>query len=147
MIMLSLRNVSRRACETAFEHFGTDKLVVRLRDHAWFERFREMGALILEPNTAMVSLLDHFVRSPSETSLLLGLDPNRDVVELEIRNPDLDGLFLRDLRMPQDVLIVSVRRGDRNLLSHGYTELKVGDRVTVVGTEESIDEVMLRFDE
>lgn len=132
-------------CELAYEHFGTDNLVVRLNDRRNFDKFHKLGALIVDPSTAIVSLLDHLVRSPTAASLLLGMEAGQDIIDLEVCNPNLHGTALRDLRLPLDTLILSVHRGGRLLISHGYTQLKIGDRVTIVGSEKSLNEVMLRF--
>lgn len=135
-----------RVCELAYEHFGTPNLVVRLNDRANINRFQDLGALIVDPGTAMVNLLDQFVRSPSAASLLLGMEENQSVVELEVRNPNLHGIALRDLRLPISTLILSIRRHGQMLVSHGHTRLEVGDTVTLVGTPESLKEVELKFD-
>ncbi len=132
--------------ELAYEHFGTSSIVVRLNDRAYFEDFHRLDALIVDPSTVMVGLLDHFVRSPSAASLLVGMEEGQDVVEIEVRNKDLDGILLRELRMPLDTLILSVERDEHALISHGYTRLRRGDRLTVVGSVEGISEIMLRFD-
>jgi len=133
-------------CELAYEHFGTQNLIVRLNDRSNFNRFRELGALIVDPATALVNLLDHSVRSRSAASLMLGMEANQDVLELEVRNPDLDGVAIRDLRLPLDMVILSVRRRGQTLISHGYTRFEVGDWVTVVGSPASLDQMMLRLD-
>ncbi|MFZ5564355.1 MAG: PTS sugar transporter subunit IIA [Thermodesulfobacteriota bacterium] len=135
-----------RICELAYEHFGTPNLVVRINDRSVIDRFRALGALIVDPGTALVHLLDQFVRSPSAASLLLGMEENQSVVEMEVRNPNLHGMALRDLRLPISTLILSIRRRGQVLVSHGYTRLEVGDMVTLVGTPESLKEVELRFD-
>jgi Trk K+ transport system NAD-binding subunit len=77
---------------------------------------------------------------------LLGLEDGQDIIDLEVCNPNLHGVALRNLRLPLDTLILSVHRGNRLLISHGYTRLKIGDRVTIVGSLKSLDEVMLHFD-
>ncbi len=133
-------------CELVYEHFGTETMVARLKDRTMFGRFHELGVLVVEPQTAVVSLLDHFVRAPAGTSLLLGMQDSQDVVDVELRNPDLDGLMLRDLRLPLDVLVLSVQRNGERIISHGYTKLTVGDKVTMVGNVEKLEEVMLHFD-
>jgi len=132
-------------CEWAYENFGTKDLVVRLHERANFSRFHKLGALIVEPATAMVSLLDHFVRSPLATSLLLGMEQDQDTEDIEVHNPDLHGVALRDVRLPADVIILSVKRGGHMLISHGYTRLRLGDLVTVVGSIESLENVTRRF--
>jgi Trk K+ transport system NAD-binding subunit len=133
-------------CETAFEHFGTKNLVVRLNDRANFERFHDLGALIVEPSTAIVSLLDHFVRTPSSTSLLLGMEAGQDVVELMIGNRRLDGMALRDLRLPAGTLVLSLQRDGHIIISHGFTRLKIGDVITAVGELEDLERLALRVE-
>ena len=46
-----------RICELAYEHFGTDNLVVRLNERYNLKRFHKLGALIVDPATAIISLL------------------------------------------------------------------------------------------
>lgn len=138
---------NHRICELTYEHFGTDTLVVRLNDLANYDRFRELGAFTVRPSTAIISLLDHFVRAPSSISLLLGMEENYDIIDLEVRNPNLAGMAVRDLRLPSDALILSARRAGHIIITHGYTELQIGDWVTVVGSLESLEELELRFGE
>jgi Trk K+ transport system NAD-binding subunit/Kef-type K+ transport system membrane component KefB len=133
-------------CELIYEYFGTKDVVVRLNDRGNFHHFHGLGAVVVNPATAIVSLFDHLVRSPSAASLLLGMEKNQDIIDVEINNPNLHGVALRDLRLPLDTLVLSIHRGGRLLISHGYTRLKIGDRVTVVGSLESLDKVMLRFE-
>ena len=135
-----------RLCEMVYEHFGTETIVARLNDHANVDRFHELDVLVVEPGTAIINLLEHYVRSPAATSLLLGLEGEQDVVEIEVRNPVLHGMAVRDLRLPLDTLVLSIRREDHTIISHGYTQLEVGDHVTIVGSEESLEQVMRRFD-
>ncbi|MTI33515.1 monovalent cation:proton antiporter family protein [Xanthovirga aplysinae] len=135
-----------KICEIAYENYGTKDLIVRLNDRLNFERFHELGALIVEPATAIVSLLDHYVRSPMATSLLLGQEKNQDTMDLEVQNANLHGIALRDLRFPSDIIILSVKRAGQMLISHGYTRLRLGDILTVVGSKESLENVSLRFE-
>ncbi|VAW31051.1 hypothetical protein MNBD_CHLOROFLEXI01-4004, partial [hydrothermal vent metagenome] len=137
---------SYQVCELAYEHFGIETIVVRLRDRANFDRFHKLGVMVVEPQTAVVSLLEHFVRSPAGTSLLLGMDEGQEVVDMEVRDPSLHGVALRDLRLPLDVLILSIHRNGHTLVSRGHTQLHLGDKVTMVGPQEKLDEVTLRFD-
>lgn len=132
-------------CETAYEHFGTKHLITRLNDREYFKRFLKIKVMVMDPNTAMVSLLEHFIRAPIATSLLLGMDENQDSIDIELRNHDYHGLTLRDLRLPSDVIILSVTRGDHPIISHGYTRLRLGDIVTMVGSNESLDTVRLNL--
>ncbi len=94
----------------------------------------------------MVSLLDHFVRSPNAATLLLGMDKGQDTIDVEIKNRDLHGLRLRELRLPSDIIVLSVKRGGQIIISHGYTRLRLGDIITFVGAEKSLEDIMFKFD-
>jgi len=128
-----------------YEHCGTKEIIVRLNNREYFEKFHEIGALIIEPATAMVSLLDHFVRSPNAASLLLGMDGDQDTMDVEITNNDIHGLRIRELRLPTDIIILSIKRSGQLLMTHGYTRLRLGDVITLVGKEESLEGVKFRF--
>ena len=132
--------------ELIYEYIGTKDVIVRLNNRDNFEKFHKLGTLIIEPATAIVSLLDHFVRSPSATSLLLGMDEGQDSIDVEIRNQDIHGMRLRDLRLPADVLVLSVKRKGQLLVSHGYTRMRLGDVITLVGSATSLEELKFKFD-
>ena len=132
--------------EIAYQNIGTKDVVVRLNHRYNFEKFHKLGCLIVDPSTAIVSLMDHFVRSPQAASLLLGMQKNQDTMDVEVLNPDLRGLALRDLRLPADVIILSVKRRGQMLISHGYTRLRLGDILTVVGSLDSLEKMALKFD-
>ena len=133
-------------CEISYENYGSQTLIARLNDRHNLLQFEKLGVLIVDPSTAIVGLLDHFVRSPAAASLLMGMHKERNIVDLRIQNPDLSGIALRDLRLPFDLVIMSIRRRGVLFVPHGYTRLEAGDLVTVVGSAESIKELALRFD-
>lgn len=132
-------------CRAAYEQFGTRSLIVRSQDHAYWERYKALGATVVDSGLAMVNLLDHFVGSPSATALLMGMEREQDVIEFVVGNPDLNGLALRDLSLPVDILVLSIFRDRASLICHGYTRWELGDRVTIVGSSASLEEVRLKF--
>jgi len=135
-----------KVCEIAYEYFGTQTIIARLNDRINFSRFQALDVLIVDPSTAIISLLDHLVRSPAAASLLMGMHKDRDIIDLNIKNPNLYGLALRDLRLPFDTIIMSVRRRGVLFVPHDFTRLEAGDLVTMVGSIKSLKEIALRFD-
>ena len=133
-------------CELIYEHVGTKDVVVRLNHRYNFNKFHELGALVVDPSTAIVSLLDHMVRSPQATSLLLGMQEGQDSIDLQVLNQELFGITLRDLKLPNDVIVLSIRRKGQMIISHGYTRLRKGDWVTLVGSTESLQKMIVLFD-
>ena len=134
-------------CERIYESFGIENVVAFIKDRACAPRLQELGALTVDRETAVVSLLDHFVRSPSVTSILIGEDQTQDIIEVVLRDSSLHGKLIRELSLPLDVLLLSIKRGQETLVIHGYTRLELGDKVTMVGVPDKLEEVTLLFDE
>ena len=133
--------------ELVYEHIGTKDIIVRYNgSRPFLDKFNSLGVRVMDPSSAMINLLDHFVRSPNATSILLGLDTSQDSIDVEIRNKDIHGMTLRDLRFPTDVIVLSVMRKGQVIISHGYTRLRLGDIVTLVGTKESVDNVRFKLE-
>ncbi|XOV93704.1 MAG: cation:proton antiporter [Bacteroidota bacterium] len=146
IVMMLSDEENLKICEMIYHKIGTKDLIVRLNHRYNSKKFLDLGALIVDPSTAIVSLLDHFVRSPQAASLLLGMEKGQDTRDIELLNPDLHGISLRDLRLPSDVIILSVVRGGQTIITHGYTRLRFKDTITVVGSIKSLDEMQLKFD-
>ena len=132
--------------EWIYETIGSPNMIARLESGSFASKFKEIGVKVIEPTAALVNLLDHMVRAPEATNILLGFDENQDTIDVEVRNPDLFGLRIRDLHLPQDVIILSLKRKGNTVITHGYTQLRIGDILTFVGSKESLEQVRLRFE-
>ena len=132
--------------EWLYETIGSPNMITRLESGSFAQKFKEIGVQVIEPTAAMVNLLDHMVRAPEATNILLGFDEDQDTVDVEVRNSDLLGLRIRDLHLPQDVIILSLKRRGNTVITHGYTQLRIGDILTFVGSKESLEQVRLRFE-
>ena len=77
--------------------------------------------------------------------MLLGMEPDQDVLEIELRDPSLHGLFIRDLKIPLDLLVLSVTRDGKVIITHGFNRLRIGDHLTVVGPPQSLSEAEFYF--
>lgn len=135
-----------KICETAYQYYGTREMIVRLNHRYNSQKFLELDAKVVDPSTAIVSLLDHFVRSPQAASLLLGMEKGQDTLDIEITNSNMHGITLRDLRLPGDVIILSIVRGGNTIISHGYTRLRIKDVITIVGSRKSLEQVQMKFE-
>lgn len=145
VVLMLTDEMNYSLAQKIYEHIGAKNVIVRLNDRKYFEKFYKLGTLIIEPATAMVSLLDHFVRSPNATSLLLGLDEGQDTMDIEILNKDYHGLRIRELRLPTDLIILSIKRKGQMLITHGYTRLRIGDIITLVGSKDSLEEMKFKL--
>ena len=67
-------------------------------------------------------------------------------MDVEVGDESMHGMLIRDLRLPSDTIILSVKRSNEVIISHGYTRLRIGDIVSVVGSTESLEKIRLRFE-
>lgn len=135
-----------KACEYARHKFDVPRLVVRLNDVSQADKFTELGVFVVDPASAMISLLEQAVIAPHSAALMLYKDPERfEVVQRTVTNPDIEGLLVRDLRLPSDVLILGVTRNGHSILPSGYTQIHLKDDLTLVGKPDSLQEVTLRL--
>lgn len=134
-----------RACEIAFEKYGVQRIIVRPKDMSWARKFSELGALIVDPASAIVNLLSQSVIAPQSTSILLHQDSGREILQITVNNTEVDGILVRDLRLPDDVLFLEVARNGQSIVPSGYTRLKVMDEVTLLGQPQSLSEVTLKL--
>ena len=74
------------------------------------------------------------------------MDEGQDTMDIEIKNRDIHGLRIRELRLPTDVIILSIKRKGQLLITHGYTRLRLGDEITLVGSPNSLEEIKFKFD-
>lgn len=135
---------NQAALELAYKK-GVTRQVVRPNDLGRSEQLNEYGALIVDPTSAMVYLLEQTVRAPQSAAVLLHQDSGRELVQVTVNNPDVDGQLLRDLRLPTDVLFLDVTREGDVILPNGYTRVRAGDEITLIGREPSLGEAMIKL--
>ena len=51
------------------------------------------------------------------------MDSEYDTVQITVADQDVVGMSLRELRLPDDTIIVTILRGNQWILPHGYTTL------------------------
>ena len=136
---------SLKLCQILYEEFGITRQIARLNTFNLVEQFRELGVHVLDPANAMVHLLDNFVRAPQLAAMVFEDDPDHDVIQVTITDPSVDGLHLRELILPDDVLVMAIARRGHSIVPHGYTNLHLEDEVTLIGPTESLEEVALKL--
>ncbi|MCY4071862.1 MAG: cation:proton antiporter [Chloroflexi bacterium] len=136
---------SLKLCQIFYEDFGITRQIARLNEFSLVDQFRELGVHVLDPANAMVHLLDNFVRAPQLATMVFEDDPDHDVIQVTITDPTVDGLHLRDLILPDDVLVMAIVRRGHAIVPHGYTNLHIGDELTLIGPTDSLEEVALKL--
>ncbi|TFH36456.1 MAG: TrkA family potassium uptake protein, partial [Anaerolineales bacterium] len=98
-------------------------------------RLQSLGIKVVQPVLATAMALEGALRYPTFFDLLVNHDQdNIDVSEVTLSNTRLAGTPLRQLRLPGDVLIISLQRDESVIVPHGDTVLKSGDCIGLIGS-------------
>jgi Trk K+ transport system NAD-binding subunit/Kef-type K+ transport system membrane component KefB len=145
LTMLPDDQANLQAAELAYSTLGVSRIIVRPQGLTHAARFAEINALIIDQTSAMVHLLSQSVIAPQSAALLLHQDSGREIVQITVSNPDTNGTLVRDVRLPEDVLLMDITRNGHSLVPNGYTRLQTGDEVTLLGQPESLEVVTIRL--
>jgi Trk K+ transport system NAD-binding subunit len=128
-----------------YEYFGTREVIVRITDKANYQKFKDLNCYVIDPSKAMINLMMQYIKSPTTATLLLGELKGQSSIDIEVRDLTVVGRYLRNIHLPPDVIILSIERNGQIIITHGFTKLELGDIMTVVGSEESLEELELKF--
>ena len=127
-------------CQQARTEYGIDHIVAHVTNPGDVLRFQQLG--IVTTNAAMdrAAMLSLLARNPALYQLLTRTEDGKEVVEVEVHNPEYFGNRLRYIHLPGDVLILAVRRNGELLVPHGNTLIEALDHLTLAGSVEYIEE-------
>ena len=119
---------------------GIQRVVSRAHDATQTRLFVEMGVQMINPSMSPVVELEYLLLFPSVTSLMTDLDDEHEIIEVRLFCPELTERPLRDLELPEEAMIVLIRRDGDVVYPRGHTRLQMGDRLTLMGPLEAVQE-------
>lgn len=125
---------------------GINPVTAMVYQPAEIPKFQEIGADPFSPGLYQASLLSMLVRNPGMFALLTSTTDEKDIYELELRNQELDGKRVRHLQLTGDLLIVSIVRKSEQLIPHGNMRVEMGDRMTILGNLDALEEAKVLLD-
>jgi cell volume regulation protein A len=78
-------------------------------------------------------MLAVLARNPGMYNLLTRTDDDKDVGEVRVNNSAHFGKRIRDLALPEEVLILALHRNGEYLIPTGDTYLEPGDKLSLLG--------------
>lgn len=112
---------------------GVEHVLTFVSDPLMIQEFSNLSVQALTPALYRSSLLALMARNPALFELMTSTTDERDLREMILMNPDLDGKRLNEVRFPGDMLVLAIRRNDEVIVPHGTTRLALGDHLTVLG--------------
>jgi monovalent cation:H+ antiporter-2, CPA2 family len=134
-----------RVCRMVQSTYGIDHIVAQVSDPKDLTRFEELGVTTMNAALDRAALMVLLVRNPDIYMLLSRTDDDKEISEVIVSNDLHIGRMIRQLRLPGDVLVLALRRDGELMIPHGDTRLSRNDRLTLVGSVESVETARLMF--
>lgn len=134
-----------RVCRMARHVYGIGNIVAWVRDPIQNDRFRRLGARVVNPAYSTVLIMESMVLSPDVFSMTADVDEIQAVREIKLQNRDLVNRRLKELILPGDVMVLMINRGGDVLVPDRETVLRANDTVTLAGAEEAVDSAARLF--
>jgi trk system potassium uptake protein len=130
------------SCQLAREHFGVRRAVARVSSPRNERVFHALGIEAISSTTVIGRLIEEEVTVGDIIRLSVLQKGELALVETEIP-PDshATGLTVAQLGLPEDVVLVSITRGETLVIPRGGTTVEPGDRILAVtrtGREERL---------
>lgn len=113
------------------------RLFVRVGQPGAVDAFRQTGATILSEVDTLATAFAELIGSPTLEHTLVSRVGDRMTVEVPVGNA-LDGRQVRELGLPQRVLVLLLVRDGGDLVPSGNTVLQTGDRMLLFGQRELV---------
>jgi Kef-type K+ transport system membrane component KefB len=124
---------------------GIEHVIALVNEPGNLDLFKKTGVQVFSPAIYRTTLITLMARNPSMFNLLSSTTDERALMELPVRNSSIAGLRIRDLILPGDSLILSIKRDDEILIPHGSTVLEMDDQVTIVVDDKNSHKVLDMF--
>ncbi|HSO28027.1 MAG TPA: cation:proton antiporter [Anaerolineales bacterium] len=115
-----------------------DNIVAMVNDPSRLPEFRSLGVRTFTSIIYTPALLALLARSPDIFKILTTTTDRQDVREVYLRNPLSQGQRLAKLSLPGNLLVLSIGRNGDLIIPHGDTRLEMGDRLTIFGEMEDL---------
>jgi Kef-type K+ transport system membrane component KefB/Trk K+ transport system NAD-binding subunit len=120
---------------------GIRAVISIVRDATRLPDFEAQGIRTYSPAMQRPTMISMMARNPDALDLLTTASESRTIVEIEVTRSGIVGKAIRDLKLPGDLLVLTIRREGSLIIPRGGTTLGMGDRVTVLGSYEDLNDV------
>jgi Trk K+ transport system NAD-binding subunit len=130
-IILSSDDEKNLEISRKVQNAGISHVIALVNEPGNLETFKRSGVQVFSPALYRSSMITLMARNPSIFNLLSSTNDDQNLMELTVRNSILAGQRVRDLILPGDSLILSIKRGEEILIPHGSTRLELDDQISI----------------
>lgn len=120
-------------CQLALEGFNVPKAVARVNDPRNERIFHALGINALSSTTIITRLIEEEATIGDIITLQALKKGNLVLVEMDLpNNTPIDGKKVMDIKLPREIVLVSIIRGEEVVIPRGNTIIQAGDAIIAV---------------
>ncbi|SET70830.1 monovalent cation:H+ antiporter-2, CPA2 family [Salinibacillus kushneri] len=121
------------------QELGNDHIVTRIESPTLSKKLKEYNINVFSSFFSTKAMMKAMVQSPHVADIFTTSEEG--LIEIEMHNRAFHEVELRRFPFLGDAIIVRIFRDNESIIPHGDTEIKLGDRLIVTGSEDSIQEL------
>jgi trk system potassium uptake protein TrkA len=134
-------------CQVAKRRFNVPRVVARINNPKNEQIFRLLGIDATVSSTDLIlSVIEQEIPEQALVPLLRLRHADVEVIDITLpKDSSLDGVALRDVRLPPESLVAFVIRGGESIFPSGGTTLRAGDEILALTRPKHEEELRLLF--
>ena len=137
-------DLNLEVCHQGIMH-GIGNIITYTNEPSRIQEYRALNVRVMAPALFQPALLGLMARTPTIFDLFTTTTDDKDIREIPLENPALDGILLRHFPWPPDTLVLTITRDDELIIPHGKIRLQLHDRLNIAGTLDSLERVTLHL--
>ena len=133
--------------QLAESKFGPETVLARANNPNNVEAFEELGVTTVSSVLATAQAIDNYIERPAMANWMGEIGRSGDVIETEITSEELAGVSVSEVgpELPDGSMIALVCRDEVTQVPDADFTFEIGDRVTLIGGREEVQEARQRF--
>lgn len=120
---------------------GAKKAIAKVEKGSYVKLFERVGIdYALSPRRVTFIELMKYLRLV-DIRTIVDIRHEATILEVSVKNRNLSGKKIADIRLPKRSIIGGILRGDDCIIPRGDTEIRLGDRLLIFTTWDEIDEI------
>jgi len=124
-----------------------ERLVTKATSLKTEQTLKKLEVEFLDVKRVIASTIESLILRPTAYHALIESFENYILEEIKITNPRLDGRQVKECAFHKNGSLVLLKRQEQMEIPHGDTYFKLGDVVTVIGTDPALADFREKFDQ
>ena len=137
-------DVNLLVAQLAESKFSPETILARVNNPDNVDAFEDLGVRAISAVDATAMAFDDYIERPSLVNWMSEIGENGEVQEIDVTSDELVGKTLSEIgpQLPPRCLIALVSRDGETIVPDGECTLERGDRITIIGDDESVLEAL-----